>query len=177
MSISHGNVQTIPELPANPKNYYYIFMTTKTKFILITLVFAIPVFLLGHIIWPPAPGPGPTSGQLPFFVIMSVIESLSLGVGVAFITLGLPYLKNVPAEYRRRANWSFATITWMLISWWPHDNLHIHIGEDFQKLIYIEYGFHFTLIVSGFILAAALYTLLKQKNGGYNPLPFQKTQP
>ena len=47
----------------------------------------------------------------------------------------------------------YLSIGWLLISWWPHDNVYSHNGEDMQGLLYIEYGFHVTLMAAGLILA------------------------
>ncbi|HEV8224498.1 MAG TPA: hypothetical protein VGP74_04510, partial [Rubrobacteraceae bacterium] len=55
---------------------------------------------------------------------------------------------------------------WFLVSWWPHDNLHIHNGEDLQGLLYIEYGFHVTLMLAGIVLAYSLLTMLKPGDAG-----------
>ena len=45
------------------------------------------------------------------------------------------------------------------LSWWPHDNLHIHYALDMWPLIAIEYVFHVSLMVCGAILAYAFYCL------------------
>ena len=48
----------------------------------------------------------------------------------------------------------------------PHDNMHIHNGTDMQGLLYIEYGFHVTLMVAGLVLAYSLLTLLRPGDAG-----------
>ena len=53
-----------------------------------------------------------------------------------------------------------------MVSWWPHDNLHIHNGNDLQGLLYIEYGFHVTLIIAASVLAFSLLTMLGSKEAG-----------
>jgi hypothetical protein len=133
-------------------------MSFKTKFILISLLFAVLAFLLGKQIWPPDPmGPSPTAAQLPFFIFMSILESVTFGVGVAFICLGWPLVQKVTGKAKTLTILVFLSIAWQLVSWWPHDNLHISIGMDMQKLLYLEYGFHLTLIVSSAILAYAFF--------------------
>ena len=47
----------------------------------------------------------------------------------------------------------YLSIGWFLVSWWPHDNLHIHNGD--------EYGFHVTLIIAAGVLALSLVTMLR----------------
>ncbi len=64
----------------------------------------------------------------------------------------------------------YLSVGWFLVSWWPHDNLHIHNGMDLQGLLYIEYGFHVTLIVAALVLAFSLLTMLKPGEGtGVDP--------
>lgn len=134
-------------------------MTTKTKFILLTLLFGIPAFLLGRQIWPPDPmGMSPTAVQLPFFIILSVFESSAFGAGIAFLILGWPFVAKITGRDKTLSILVFLSIAWYLINWWPHDNLHQHIGMDLQSLLFIEYGFHVTMIIAGAILAYAFFT-------------------
>lgn len=133
----------------------------KTRIIFITLVFAIPAFLTGRMIWPPDPAvPDPTSAQLPFFMILSVFESLSFGLGIAFLTLGWPYVKKITGKSRTLSILTFLSIGWYMVNWWPHDNLHIHNGMNLQGLLYIEYGFHVTMIIAAIILAYSFFMLI-----------------
>lgn len=105
-------------------------------------------------IWPPDPmSPTPTSAQLPFFILMSIFESLALGFGVSFLLLGWPMVSKVTGKSKTLNTLVFLSIGWYLINWWFHDNLHIHNGMNLQGLLYIEYGFHVTMIVAGVILA------------------------
>jgi hypothetical protein len=63
----------------------------------------------------------------------------------------------------------YLAIGWFLVSWWPHDNMHIHNGNDLQGLLYIEYGFHVTLMAGGLILAYSLLTMLRSSDAGVQP--------
>ena len=51
-----------------------------------------------------------------------------------------------------------------LLGGWPHDSLHMHIGENLGSLLAVEYSFHITLIIAGVILGAFLLTLLRQRD-------------
>jgi len=53
------------------------------------------------------------------------------------------------------------SIAWLLLNWWPRDSLHIHNGMNLNGLIGIEYGFHFSLMIAGAILAYFFYTVLQ----------------
>ena len=45
-------------------------------------------------------------------------------------------------------------------------NNTLHNGSDMQGLLYIEYGFHLTLMVAGLLLAYSLLTLLRPGDAG-----------
>lgn len=129
-------------------------MRTKTKIILITLVFGIPAFLFGRQIWPPSlVMPSPTSSQLPFFIVLSVFESVSFGLGISFLFLGWPLVQKLSGKSDMLTKLAFLSIAWYMVNWWPHDNLHAHIGINMQSLLYIEYGFHVTMMIAGSVLA------------------------
>jgi len=44
--------------------------------------------------------------------------------------------------------------------------MHIHNGDNLQGLLYIEYGFHVTLMAAGLILAYSLLTMLRAGDAG-----------
>lgn len=139
-------------------------MNTKTKTILITLVVAIPAFLLAPMLWPMSSDMGdPTAAQLPFFIVLSVIESLAFGLGIAFIIVVLPKVRALAEPLRTPALRIFWATAWSVASWWPHDNFHKMNGENLQGLLYIEYGFHVTLILSALVIAYSLPKLLDGK--------------
>ena len=140
------------------------------KVALVTAAFAIPAMALGQVIWPPAEGgPEPTGGQLPFFLFLAVFEALTFGLGVSFLLFGFAPLRRAVGGSTWRTWAIYITVGWILVSWWPHDNMHIHNGDDLQGLLYIEYGFHVTLMLSGLILAYSLLTLLRPGDPGVKP--------
>ena len=131
------------------------------KGLFVTALFSFPAFLLGPVIWPPvAGGPEPSSGQLPFFVVLFAIQALAFGLGISFLAFGVPLVRNAASGSGLRAWAMYLSIGWLLVSWWPHANLHIHTGS-LQRLLYIEYGFHMTLILSGLVLAYSFLSLLR----------------
>jgi hypothetical protein len=137
------------------------------KIALVTALFAVPAMALGQVIWPPAPGgPEPTAGQLPFFILLAVFEALTFGLGVSFLLFGFAPLKRAVGGSAWRTWAIYLSVGWFLVSWWPHDNLHIHNGDDLQGLLYIEYGFHVTLMLAGIVLAYSLLTTLKPGDAG-----------
>jgi hypothetical protein len=60
--------------------------------------------VLGPVIWPPAEGgPEPTGGQLPFFILLALMESVLFGSGISFLLFGLPTVRRVSAGSKVRA--------------------------------------------------------------------------
>ena len=141
-------------------------MQTKWKVLLITLVVGLPAFLLGPMLWPPSGGMAPTPGQLPFFIAISAVEALAFGIGIAFLIYGWKMVKMVQKDAKVQGWLLCIAIAWGLISWWPHDNMHISNGENMQRLLYIEYGFHLTLVVCAFIVAYSFFTFIRHYHSG-----------
>ena len=139
----------------------YLSMKTWAKVLLITLIFGIPAFLLGPILWTPHPDIHPSQFQLPFFIFLSVIEALVFGLGIAFIFYGWPLVKNASPQMKGRATAFYLATSWLLVSWWPHDNLHVHNGLNLAGLLMIDYGFHVTLIIASLALAYNLFLVFK----------------
>lgn len=144
-------------------------MKLWVKVFLVTAALAIPAMLLGRVIWPPAEGgPEPAAGQVPFFVFLAAAEALALGLGVSFLLFGYGPVSRAAGGSTAWAWAMYLSIGWLLVSWWPHDNMHIHNGDDLQGLLYIEYGFHVTLMAAGAVIAYSFLTMLR---AGATPQP------
>jgi hypothetical protein len=131
--------------------------------VVVTLLIAIPAMILGPIIWPPdMTGMPPRPGQIPFLIFEQFFEALSLGLGVSFLIFGLPIVRQAAPNLRLRAWLMYLGIGWALVSWWPHGNLHVSNGDNMQRLLYIEYGFHVTLIITAAIVAYCFLSLLRE---------------
>jgi len=120
---------------------------------------------LGPVLWPIVEGGAqPTAGQLVFFIALEAIQSLAFGLGVAFLLFGLSAVRRASPNSRVMAWATYLSIGWLLVSWWPHGNLHRVVGENLQGLLYIEYGFHVTLIIGAIVLAYTFLSLLRQQS-------------
>jgi hypothetical protein len=138
----------------------------KTKFIVTTIVLAIPAFLLGRMIWPDVPGAmAPLGIQLPLFMFISALEAVAFGIGVSFVIYGWSLVKRVMPADAHGAKLVFVSIAWLLVSWWPHDNMHRANGMDMAGLLRIEYIFHLTLIVASAIVAYYFWKYLERSAG------------
>lgn len=127
------------------------------RWIVVTLLFGVPAFLTGKKIWPASTEMAPNAAQLPFFIFLSALEAVAFGIGVSFLLFGYPLIKKVSTGSRNLALLMYLTISWLLISWWPHDNMHAANGTNMDGLLRIEYIFHSTLIVSALILAYCFF--------------------
>jgi hypothetical protein len=137
-------------------------MKTWHKVLLITLATAVPAFILAPMIWPPnLHGGTPVGLQVVLFVILAALDALTFGLGVAFIWYGLPLARRA-ADGSRASTWiTFIATAWLLISWWPHDNMHKHNGMDLDGLLVIDYAFHVSMMIAGLALAHNLVRTLQ----------------
>lgn len=136
-------------------------MSTRVAVALTTLVVAVLSVLITPVLWPrPAESDMPSS-LLPFFIVLALVESILFGLGVAFLGFGLPIVQRA-ANVAGVGAWpTYVSIAWLLVSWWPHDNFHQVVGQDFAGLLYVEYGFHLTLMIGGVIIARFFLAALR----------------
>ena len=144
-------------------------MVNKRTFILIALIFAVPIFILSPANWPPTSAVSAAISGNILFIVLAALEALSFGVGVAFLCAVLPRIRKLPAKVRNLRTLQTISCAWLMLQWWPHDTLHIQLS-GLENLIKIEYAFHATTIIAGFIVAHAFYTMLKEpRQGTYMP--------
>lgn len=147
--------------------------STWIKVLVVTLIAAVVAMVVGPILWPtsdPPLFPAPSPAQLPFFIVLQVVTSLTFGLGISFLLFGLPVVREVSADSKLRAWLMYLSIGWLLISWWPHGNLHIHNGDNMQGLLYIEYGFHVAPMLAGLIVAYCFLSLMRERSGKAAPI-------
>lgn len=138
-------------------------MKTWVKVVAVTLIVTVLGTVVAPLIWTPI-GAEPTSGQLPFFIVVSLFEALALGLGISFLIFGRSMVRDARPGMKLTAWLMYLGIAWSLVSWLPHGNLHMSNGDNMQRLLYIEYGFHVTLIVTAAALAYASFSLLRRES-------------
>ena len=139
---------------------------TWVKVLLVTVFVAIPALILGSIIWPPAEGsPSPTATQIPFLLFLSLVQATVLGLGVSFLAFGLPVMRRISPDSKVRAWAMYLSIAYLMVSWWPHINMHVHNGPDnLQGLIYVDYLFHLPSMIAALVLAYCFFSLLRERS-------------
>jgi len=139
----------------------------KTKVALLTAAVGVPALFLGPVIFPPADfGVKPTAAQLPLFILLGVGDAILLGLGVSFLVFGLPVLRQVSPDSKARAWAMYLSIGYLMVSWWPHLNMHASNGTDLGGLLRIDLLFHFPLEVAGVVLAYCAYSLFRSWRSG-----------
>lgn len=129
----------------------------KKWWAIVTAFITIVAVPLARIIWKDPTGMTPTSAQLPFFILLSIIEAFSLGLAVSFLIFGKKIVDKVVGKSKKLVWAVYLSTAWVLGNWWVHDNLHKVNGMNLQGLLYIEYTFHVTLIIAGVILVYAFF--------------------
>jgi hypothetical protein len=148
-------------------------MSSRLKYLIVTLVIALPAFLFGRVIWPdPLDATQPFGLQIPLFMILAMIESLVLGFGIAYLIFNLKTAaRKHPNVSRGESILAFIALVWLLVSWWPHDNMHRANGMDLNGLLRIEYIFHVTLIIAALILARFFVKVMRGTANAQLPGP------
>lgn len=142
-------------------------MNTKTKVAAITLAVAIPAFIAGPILFPPADvGVEPTAIQILLFILLAVGDVILLGLGVSFLVFGLPLVRKVSPDSKARAWAMYLAIGYLMVSWWPHSNMHASNGIDIGGLLVIDYVFHLPLEIAGVTLAYCAFSIFRSWRGG-----------
>ncbi len=138
---------------------------TWVRVLAVTVLVAILAFTLGPIIWPPAEGsPSPTATQIPFLLFLNLVQATVLGLGVSFLAFGLPVMRRISPDSKVRAWAMYLSIAYLMVSWWPHINMHVHNGPDnLQGLIYIDYLFHLPSMIAALVLAYCFFSLFREQ--------------
>ncbi len=133
------------------------------KWLLVTLIVGAVAFPLTPL-WPvPPTAPRPPGNLLTLFILLSLVESLSFGLGVAFLIFGHPLLSRMGRPPRLTTG-AYLAVAFLLINWWPHDNMHRMTSGDWSRLVLVEYGFHLPLMLAGALLAWFFVSLARRES-------------
>lgn len=142
-------------------------MSKPWQMFFLTVVIGVAAFFAGPQIWPSSHDvPMPPPNLLPGYMAISAVEALAFGFAVAFVVFGWPAIRDLRLGARWLNGMLFVTLSWFMGNWWIHDNLHMHIGFDMNRLFYIELGFHMTMLACGVTLALSLMRLASHAAAG-----------
>lgn len=140
-------------------------MSTRTKWIAVIVAGTIVAIIfgangpLGGFWGVEDSGTDPSGGALAALIFAAIVEAIAFGVGLAWIAFGWPIVSRVN---RPLAVPAFAAIAWGLVSWTPHSAFHQSTAEgNYAGLAAIEWGFHVTLVVGAFFVAAFVWQVLR----------------
>jgi hypothetical protein len=71
-------------------------------------------------------------------------------------------MRSISPGSNARAWAMYLSIAYLMVSWWPHINMHTHNGTDLQGLILIDYLFHLPSMVAAVVLAYCFFSLLRE---------------
>lgn len=111
---------------------------------------------LGAALWSPSPNIAPTGVQGPLLLLLTVLESLSFGFGVALLAFGWPALRRTLGGADGWGRAAFGSLVWLFLSPWIHDDLHVHYGHGLDAIIALNYLFHWGLVPLVAVILAAL---------------------
>ena len=143
-------------------------MSTKTKWITVIVAGTIVAILFN------ANGPlggfwgleqgdtDPSGGALAALIAAQLVEFVAFGVGLAWIAFGWPVVSGIS---RPLAVPTYLAIAWALVSWAPHTSFHQSVADgNWAGLAAIEWGFHVTLVIGAFVVAAFVWRALRGAN-------------
>lgn len=118
-------------------------------------------YFLGSFIWPPSIVLRFTGIELVLSNAFYLFEALAFGWGISFLIWMLPKAEILRKEKWLRFNTVAISVGWLLLSWWPHDRLHLTHYESIHNFLYIEYGFHIPTIAAIFVVAYYFFRFLE----------------
>lgn len=134
-----------------------VIMSRLGRMLALTVLIGATAFISGPKIWPIGHDvPTPPANLLPAYIAFSAVEALALGFAAAFALLGWSAIRDLCLGARWLNKLLFMTLIWFMGNWWFHDNLHMHVGFDMRRLVYVEYGFHGSMLACAAILVLSL---------------------
>lgn len=106
-------------------------------------------------------GPAPPAWALPGLLLNSLITSLALGVGIAFLIFGFPVVKHAE-QFGRLTLLAYLSVGWYLVCWLAYQGVDFAAGHDLVLgsagyVLALGYSFHLTLMLAAVVLALFFY--------------------
>jgi|SRR3989344_4131181 len=142
-------------------------MRESLKVLAIIFAFTLPALFLSRVAWESNHTIvyETATAPLPFVIILSGIQSLAFGLGIAFIVFGYFWMKKYSLPKNLKIA-SFFSISWLLVSWLPRNNL-LHSTE-------MHILFQITQIAASLILIYLMLFIIKRSGEPSNEEKKQK---
>ncbi|MFE7590998.1 hypothetical protein ACFU6K_16500, partial [Kitasatospora sp. NPDC057512] len=93
--------------------------------------------------------PSPYRG---FFELLYLCENLAFGAGVVYLTTGFQAVLRLGRPFRLSVLTHLA-ITWLLVNWWPQDNLYrLTKATDWPRETAMVFAFNIPLMLAALVL-------------------------
>ena len=146
------------------------------QMLVLTVVIGAAAFITGPKIWPMGHDvPTPPANLLPAYIAFAAVEALAFGFAAAFAMLGWPAIRDLHLGAGWLNKLLFVTLIWFMGNWWFHDNLHMHVALDMRRLVYIEYGFHGSMLACAVILVLSLVRRASYAEVRQQPYPLTES--
>ena len=136
-------------------------MNTTAKILAITIVFALPLLFISTNNFNESNAQIIAGNPAPL-IVLSGFESIAFGLGIAFAVFAWPHLKNSSLP-KNVAKTMFVSVSWILLSWWPYNNIFSQSATDPIKAFFAERVYFLSIIISSIILIYSLFIVIKQK--------------
>src|SRR5688572_13503394 len=132
-------------------------MQKKTQATVLAVFSALATFALSRVVWPDPPSVGIVPpGLLALFIFLGIVTSVAFGIGAVTLIYGAPWFRRLRAS-RELQTAAWLSVSWLLLSWWPHENMHrVNHESDLLGLLKIEYLFHVTSVAAAAIIALTI---------------------
>jgi hypothetical protein len=121
--------------------------------VVLTVLGASAALVLTDTFWPGSTDlsevPSPWSTM---FAVLYVCEAFSFGLGIAFLFLSGRLISGAGRGWVRRVAGRLA-ITWLLVAWWPQDNLYrLASKTDWPRQALLVYLFNISLMIAAVVV-------------------------
>lgn len=109
----------------------------------------------------------PTFLQSGLFLVLSLVEAISFVIGIMLLYVARKKLNKMEEAYKKYFSRIVYPVSFLLVSWGPHDWAHVHNNLGISGLLLVEYGFHVTSMIALVIITdGVIHLIRKDIHGG-----------
>eukprot|EP01117_Protostelium_nocturnum_P006107 TRINITY_DN2200_c0_g1_i1.p1 TRINITY_DN2200_c0_g1~~TRINITY_DN2200_c0_g1_i1.p1 ORF type:complete len:355 (-),score=76.21 TRINITY_DN2200_c0_g1_i1:43-1107(-) len=116
--------------------------------------------------------PTPNESQLRFFKALGVAECVICAIGISWmVTIGT-ILKSIPSKIRLKVIGMYICVGWFLVSWYPHNRLHVYFNANVWAGIALDFTFHWAMLFAAMFLGRFIWRFLRKASTYQNENKF-----